>query len=165
MSSEEDKEYKRKIEIYISALEKHRDKSKERKEYAIKQFDTLMIALSTAGLGFVMNYIKDLKNVDLTLAVIAQILFLCCLLTNLFSHVFSMFENDYALQNADEKLDKERYDHIKENEELMLFNLTQFIRDKKIALYGKIVRAMNVGAFLLLISAILTFVFFVFKIT
>lgn len=151
--------FKKKMDIYLSELIKHRDKSKERKEYAIKQFDTLMIGLSTAGLGFVMNYLKNINNTDLTLALISQLLFLGCLLTNLFSHIFSMFANENALENAIKSLDKENYDDLNE-EETIEFYLSQQIRVKKMKLYGSIVKIMNIIAFLMLLSAIILFVIF-----
>lgn len=155
----EEKEYQRKHEVYLRDLEKHVDKSKERKEYAIKQFDTLMIALSTAGLGFVSTYIKDMDT-NILLARISQTAFLCCILANLFSHIASMWCNECALENAEELLRERRYNEITEEEDRINFQITQFQRDNRMRFYGKIVKALNVFAFLCLFSAIVTFFIF-----
>lgn len=165
MSKRKKKEeaYKRKMEIYLRHLEKHVDKSKERYEYAVKQFDTLMITLSTVGLGFVSAYIKGMEG-DLSLAYIAQIGFLACFFSNLFSHLSSMRCNKNAMMNAKEEFEAESYDSFNgDNEGKIKYEITQELRNKEIKLFGTIVRVLNILSFVFLSFAVVCFIVFAYN--
>lgn len=160
---QEEVEHKKKMDIYIRHLEKHVDKSKERYEYAIKQFDTLMIGLSTVGIGFVANYIKEL-HVGLTLAYISQFGFVTCFFMNLFSHLASMKCNKSAMLNAKQEYEAEAYGtYENDNEGLVKYEIIQELRRKEIQLFGSIVRVLNVLSFLSLVFAVVCFIVFAYN--
>lgn len=163
MTEEDEKKelaHQRKMEIYLKHLEKHMDKSRDRYEYAVKQFDTLMIAISTAGLGFIASYIKNMAG-DLTLAYCAQIGFLICFFTNLLSHLASMRCNQNALLNAKEEFEVESYDSFAEDETgRVKYELTQNLRNREIAIFKLIIKTLNVASFLFLASSVICFIVF-----
>jgi hypothetical protein len=99
---------KRNNDFFIEDLEKHLERSKNKAESSIKQFDTLMIAISTVGIGFVTAYIKDMNH-DLFLARLSQLIFVACLFLNLFSHMFSSWVNRRVEKYALEELNFAKY--------------------------------------------------------
>ena len=155
-----DIEHNRKMEIYLKHLEKHLDKSKERYEYAVKQFDTLMIAISTAGLGFTASYIKDM-NGDLTLANCAQIGFLVCFFINLLSHLASMRSNKNSELNALEEFEAESYNSFEEDETAKIkHEITQAYRNREIYVLTIIIKTLNTASFIVLVAAVICFLIF-----
>lgn len=147
---------------YLRIKEKNIDKALERKDYAIKQFDTLMIALSTAGLGFISNYIKD-DNGDLFWARASQIIFLMCLIANLLSHIFSMWTNSIGHRNMCREFEVDCYgeDHI-EGFDQRMYDIEQYVAKKRVKYLNTTIRALNVSAFLFLITAISCFIHYTF---
>jgi len=166
--SKKDKEYKKQIKAekaenwktYLRLAEKNLDKSREKHEYAIKQFDTLMIALSTAALGFTSNYIKDeLTTKDLFWARTSQILFLICLLSNLFSHLFSLWAHNVGVKRETKEFELDSYgeDHV-----LGYSECQQFKWQSQRKIYNIIVRVFNILAFSALILGIVSFIYYTF---
>jgi hypothetical protein len=45
-------------DFYIKQLEKHLDRSKNKKDDSVKRFDVLVVSLAVLGLGFVSDYTK-----------------------------------------------------------------------------------------------------------
>lgn len=152
-------------EHYIKYLDKATDDAKNRQEYAVKQFDTMMIALSTAGLGFVLNYTKDMKT-DLTMARFSMFAFLSCLIINLISHLLSMRANRVSLNLIERNCYKYKYgihmDHKMTDDQFKKYS------DRKESIrkfYNRLIRASNFMAFITLLIAIASFILFAFKIT
>lgn len=157
--SEEEKAVKNN-EHFIKDLEKCLDRSKNKRENAIKQFDTLMVAISTAGIGFVTAYIKDLEG-DLLFARISQMAFVICLFINLFSHVISLLVNTKVENLAQDDLNAARYGHyprgIKNAND---FEKRQDEKYKKKTRLDYLVISLNILAFLLLAGAVVMFMLF-----
>lgn len=164
--SKKDKEYKDKIKAekaenwktYLRLAEKNLDKVRERHEYSVKQFDTLMIALSTAALGFTSNYIKE-DTTNLFWARTSQILFLICLLSNLFSHLFSMWAHKAGLKRDSKEFQLDSYgkDHVVDYNECEQLKWSKYIR-----VYNVIVRVFNILSFSALILGIVSFIHYTF---
>lgn len=147
---------------YLRIQEKNLDKAAERKDYAIKQFDTLMIALSTAGLGFTSNYIKD-QTGDTYWARVSQILFLACLVTNLLSHLFSMWSHRVGCEASNKEFEVDLYgeDHTEGFNQIAHDKFQHKSKHTKSRL-NHIVRACNVIAPILLLLAITSFIYYTF---
>jgi uncharacterized membrane protein len=147
---------------YVRISEKTMDKAIEKQEYAMKQFDTLIVALSTAGLGFVSNYIKDLKG-DLFWARSSQILFVSSLLVMLIAHLVSMRANNVghktkAKQFAVDSFGEEHISGFNQKE----YDEFQRKGRRKIKRLNRTVITLNTIAFVSLFSAIGSFVYFTF---
>lgn len=152
---EEAKQY----EHYIKALEKYHDRSKDKKEHAIKQFDALLVGISTAGIGFVTLYIKGLQA-ELLFARISQLAFVFCLFTNLFSHVFSHFANKRVEEIAKDDLEAAKYGRYPKGISKDTFEEHQENRCRKKERFDMTVQVLNIMSFVLLLSAVVTFVIF-----
>lgn len=158
-SAKSAKKKKQEQEDYVKSLEKHYDRSKDKKEYAMKQFDTLMVGISTAGIGFVTLYIKDMST-DLWLARIAQVTFVISLFANLASHFASMEANRRAEKIALDDLNAERYDIYPEGTNQDTFEEYQTGKNDENKKFNKIVKTLNFLSFILLLSAVVVFMIF-----
>lgn len=162
---EEEKLAKEKAErnndYFIGDLEKQLDRSKNKSESAIKQFDTLMIAISTAGIGFVAAYIKDLDG-DLFLARMSQSFFVGCLFINLFSHIFSSWVNTKVVKYAEDDLNVARYKHfpdgIVDEDEFETHQDNRYKKKKRIDIT---IITLNIISMMILLVAIILFLVFV----
>lgn len=153
---------KRMMDVYLRRLEKQFDKSKERYDYAIKQFDALMITLSTVGIGFISNYTKDMEG-DLTLAYISQLIFTICFFSNLISHLASKrcYKISQIIDNAE--LDSEHYNIHRNQDAAEKFKKAQDKMNAQMGLYNIVVKVLNSISFLSLSSAVICFVVFAIK--
>ncbi len=147
---------------YLRIQEKNLDKAAERRDYAIKQFDTLMIALSTAGLGFTSNYIKG-QTGDTYWARVSQILFLACLVINLLSHLFSMWSHRVGCEASNKEFEVDLYgeDHVQGFEQV-IHDTFQLKSKRRKRILNNMVRACNIIAFATLCSAITCFICYTF---
>ncbi len=143
---------------YLRISEKNIDKALERRDYAIKQFDTLMIALSTAGLGFTSSYIKDDVG-DLLLARISQLIFLGCLISTLLSHIFSMWANNIGYKSSIKEFEVDCYgeEHV-ENFNKGIYLKNQRKARRQVIALNSFIRLLNILSFGSLITAISLFV-------
>lgn len=146
---------------YLSDLEKHRDKSKEYKEYAAKRFDVLIITISTVGIGFVSNQITDLDQ-DKTLPYISLGLFGACLLLNLFGQLFSKKVNSLALKRAENLLWEERHGTIPNDQSQEEYNNEQGELNYKIKRGDLFIRLVDNTSFSFLLTGIALFLIFIF---
>lgn len=144
---------------YLKMLEKYYDRSKDKKEHAVKQFDALVVGISTAGIGFVTLYIKDM-HADLWLARISQLLFVTCLFANLASHLFSQHVNGIVEKIALIDLDAEAYGRYPEGVTEETFHDFQDEKCREKEKFDKVVVWFNRIALGLLVTAVITFIIF-----
>ena len=150
-------------DYYLMDLEKHRDKSKEYRDYATKRFDILVITISTVGLGFVANYIKDDNLSDKTLPYLSIGLFGLCLLLNLFAQIFSRITNNLALKRAEYNLYFHRYDEYPNKLTAEEFNQLQGSASCKINRWNLMIKTLDWISLAFLLVAIVLFLCFTFS--
>lgn len=144
---------------YLKMLEKYYDRSKDKKEHAVKQFDALVVGISTAGVGFVTLYIKDM-HADLWLARISQLLFVVCLFANLASHLFSQHVNGIVEKIALIDLDAEAYGRYPEGVTEEKFHDFQDEKCREKEKLDNLVIWFNRIALGLLVLAVIAFIIF-----
>lgn len=166
-TNKETKEKKDKVKAenwktYLRIAEKGIDKALDRKEYAVKQFDYLMIAISIAALGFISNYIKD-ESGNLSLARASQLVLMICLFSNLFSHIFSMWSNSIGYKKCTKEFEVDSYgeEHIP-NFNKKIYERKQRSSTIKIKILNLAVRTLNIISFISLITGISLFIYFTF---
>ncbi len=149
--------------FYLRHLEKHLENSVSKKEHSVTRFDILMVSLSILGLGFVTNYAKELKDVDLLLINASQISFVVCLIINVLSQIFGIWSNTIAEKLSrnelyfirDVYLGKEQ-DEEKNEQYYREEGKQDFLRK----VYDQVIRVLNVLSFITLISGLITFLMF-----
>ncbi len=151
-------EKKKQDERYIQKLEAHIEKTNANLKYSIDRFDILIISISSGGLVFSMGYVKDIlsKNIqnDFTLLKISWIFFGTSIILNLLSQVTSYYANKYEISISRNLIRQER-------DKPMTGNQPKFECRKR--LFDFLTNLFNLISLLLLISAIIILIVFVYN--
>lgn len=158
MKKEKDNEKEKQNERYIQKLEAHIEKTDANLKYSIDRFDILIISISSGGLVFSMGYVKDIlsKNIhnDYTLLKVAWIFFGTSIIINLLSQVTSYYANKYEISISKNLIRQER-------DKPMTGNQSEFECKKRI--FDFLTNSFNLTSLLLLISAIIILIVFVYN--
>lgn len=167
-------------DFYIKQLEKHLDRSKNKKDDSVKRFDVLVVSLAVLGLGFVSDYIKGIDDKESSLAHYSQILFVVGIISNLVSQIISIKSNSNAVKAATLELNFEREDQFKElellNDDLSPDDKEQLKTardrtnwlhkkdmdkfDKSVQIYNRTIILLNWISFICLIVGLVSFLIF-----
>jgi hypothetical protein len=127
-----DKEYKKKLEVYI-------DKAKLREKYALERYDILIISLSSGGIALSVTFFEKFNGTDKSTVFVASILFSIALVVNLLSQITGYYANNFdikytveeirEIEKKDFYLDYKKYDCYKSifNVLTNVFNLVSLL--------------------------------------
>lgn len=105
---------------FIKNLEAHIERTDLNLKYSIDRFDILIISISSGGLVFSMEFVKDLltkkPDIDFLPLKISWVLFSLSIVLNLLSQVTGYYANKYEITITKNIIKQERNKPIKGNQ-------------------------------------------------
>ncbi len=114
-----------KYDRYISNLGEHISRTRESARYSSDRLDILIISLATTSLvfsiGFVKDFIPDIKCIDTTTLKLSWIFLISSLISNLISQSTGLYSHTYEIKVSNNLIRKKRGKKLKGKQNLNLF--------------------------------------------
>jgi len=95
-------EHETQSDRYVKKLETHLENAKSSAKYSSDRFDILIITISSTALvttiGFAKYFLSETKSVDTNLLKLGWLLFVCTIITNLFSQLSAYYSHVYDVK-------------------------------------------------------------------
>jgi hypothetical protein len=95
-------------EKYIERLEKHKEQSESRAEYAMKRLDIMLIAMAGSGIYMGLKFLENESISGKGWTIVAIVVFAGCIISNIISQWFSFYSNSLDSDWTESQIEKEK---------------------------------------------------------
>lgn len=150
-------------ENYIDRIQGHKEISESRAEYAMKRLDVMILALSSSGIYFGLEFISTSKFYCVHVVIGCLVLFLLTIVINLLSQWYGFLSNEAESKWAELELAREKDEQNGKESSITEINKLAKKSDSYSTSTNKLNKASTIVMVIGLLTMCIVLIFWVFE--